>query len=384
MATVVNAGKVKLNNGQIINAKNGEWHDGQQYWDNTLSAPGVINTKSNQQGAGQRVSNEVIAQTSPNNVSYIQKQQQTYQPSATSQPLPPATPQPAPSVNAGNFSQAGTTSSGETTPTVTGFNQPTIDLPSFYKNLYTQSGISELEKEYLDKEKAFIEAKGTNNDNPFLSEGKRVGREAKLQKLFDERTANLKNDIATKKADIETQLNIQTKQFDINSQQAKLALDQFNTLLGLGAFNNASGEDIAQITRATGLSSSMIRGAIDKSSKKDVKTSVISFDDGTNQGFAVVNTETGEVINKQNIATSKPKATTEGQKSDSVRSKAGQLLEKYRNSYGHVSGSIWQQILAAYIQDGGTREDFVKNFSQYTDPNRGDFDTAYGFGIDKR
>ena len=59
-------------------------------------------------------------------------------------------------------------------------------------------------------------------------------------------------------------------------------------------------------------------------------------------------------------------------------------MEKYKNSYGHVDYRIWQQILAAYMQDGGTRDDFIKNFGQYTDPNRDDFDTAYGFSIDKR
>jgi len=54
--------------------QNGAWYSGQQYWNGTLSAPGVINSQSDQQGAGQAVSQEVISQTSPSNASYIQGQ----------------------------------------------------------------------------------------------------------------------------------------------------------------------------------------------------------------------------------------------------------------------------------------------------------------------
>lgn len=52
----------------------GGWYSGRQYWNGTLSAPGVINSQSDQQGAGQAVSQEVISQTNPSNASYIQGQ----------------------------------------------------------------------------------------------------------------------------------------------------------------------------------------------------------------------------------------------------------------------------------------------------------------------
>lgn len=71
MATVVGSGKVKLNNGQTITAEQGAWYDGQQYWGGTLSEVGVINSLSNQVGAGQRVSDEVIKQSNPANLTYI-------------------------------------------------------------------------------------------------------------------------------------------------------------------------------------------------------------------------------------------------------------------------------------------------------------------------
>lgn len=43
--------------------KQGAWYEGRQYWNGSLSAPNVIHSESNQQGAGQAVSAEVRAQS---------------------------------------------------------------------------------------------------------------------------------------------------------------------------------------------------------------------------------------------------------------------------------------------------------------------------------
>ena len=43
--------------------QNGGWYGGQQFMNGTFSAPGVINSQSNQQGAGQAVSNAVNNQS---------------------------------------------------------------------------------------------------------------------------------------------------------------------------------------------------------------------------------------------------------------------------------------------------------------------------------
>lgn len=206
---------------------------------------------------------------------------------------------------------------------------PSIDLPGIYKGLFDQSGISQTQDEYdslanqlTKRQEALNAAKATINDNPWYSEATRVGRVRKLDEIAQNDMGTLTNQqrvlqdkMATAKADIETQLNIQTKQFDINSAQAQQAFQQFNTLLAAGALDNASGEDIASLTRATGVPSSMIRSAIQVSQdakKKDIPTSIMQFDDGKNQGFAVINAQTGEVISKQNIAGSKPTKTGGG------------------------------------------------------------------------
>ena len=291
----------------------GGWYSGRQYWNGTLSDPGVIHPESNQQGAGQAVSSEVNQQTSvaaglaPNaNQDYI---------NALNAKQAAATPvKQTPTGTGGSYAGGSTSGSGSVrpvTPLVDTLNIAArapqgLDLPNLYKSLQANSGISDIETQLSTLTKANNDAMSKINDNPWLSEATRVGRISKLATDYENKAAALKGDIAVKKADIETQLNLQTKQFDIQSQQAQQAMSQYNALLQSGALDNATGEDIASITRSTGLSSAMIYGAINSKKVNDIKTSTVSFDDGTNQGFAVINSQTGEIISRQIVAASKP------------------------------------------------------------------------------
>ena len=197
-------------------------------------------------------------------------------------------------------------------------NQPEINLPQLYEQLYAGSGIRDIESDLNAKTMAYNEQVAKIKDNPYLSEATMTGRISKLDQKFSADRQAIQNNISMKKADIETQLNIQTKQFDINSQQAKTAWDQFNNLLSSGALDNASGEDIANLTRATGISSSMIQSAVGVSKAKNApkvekaSTRVIQVDDGTNVNAVVINKDTGEVINRQVIGQSKPAKPTKG------------------------------------------------------------------------
>jgi len=217
-------------------------------------------------------------------------------------------------------------------------NQPTINLPEIYDTLQADSGITELEAKLSAQTQSFNDAQSKINDNPFLSEASRVGRVQKLQLDFNANTQGIRDDIATQKADIETKLNIQMKQFDINSDQASQALDQFQVLLGSGALNNASGEDIANITRATGLSSSMIQSAIQASQKEDVQTSVINWDDGENQGFSIINTQTGEIIKSDTIAQSEPSSPGGGTSTGNIES---QFADEAKTIKGQSVDGTW-------------------------------------------
>lgn len=282
----------------------GGWYDGQQYWNGTFSAPGVINSQSNQVGAGQAVSNAVIGQTNSANVPYIQKQQSS--PSYTPTAPTPSAPTP----------QAPTTTA-TVTPTATGGQAPSVfapaplDLNATYQGLVSSAGLTAKDSEIAQKKQQATAAKAQINDNPFLSEATRVGRVAKIDQLANDTIGNLQNEVATKRADIQMQLELQTKQFDINSQQAQLNLSQFNSLLTMGALDNASPEDIANITRSTGLSSSVIANAINSKKVSGYETSTKSFDDGTNEGFIIYTIDPmGNVVSQSKQVTGKstPKA----------------------------------------------------------------------------
>lgn len=314
--------------------KQGGWYSGRQYWAGTLSEPGAIHPQSDQPGAGQPVSPEVIAQTAPENVQYIEEQKgkaatAAYAPAATYAPGAPSPGVPTPGAPA-----PGAEMPGITTP-------ETINLPELYKSLYESAGISKLEEEYSTKEKEFIEAKAKINDNPFLSEATRVGRIAKIESLFAERTANLQRDILTKKADVEMQLNLQTKQFDIESTAAQQALDRFNVLLSMGALDDASGEAIASLTRSTGIPSTMIYSAIKASKAKNIQTSVVTWSDGTNDYF-VTTDQYGNIVNRTLIG---PTAK---------EPRIGTATERYQATI--------RDSAIADLQAGITSEDFARKY----------------------
>jgi len=368
--------------------KEGGWYAGRQYIGGTLSDVNTIHPGSSQVGAGQQVSQEVVKasgalqnKTLPQMNQYFD-QQRAVQPK-TAMPVNTGVPGGGVSAGGGMPSAGGGTGAGGTmTPTAS------LNLPELYKNLYDQSGITEMELALAEKEKGFTEAKGKINDNPYLSEATRGGRVAKLETLHAERTKNERDQIATKRADIETQLNLQTKQFDINSQVAQQAMSQFNTLLSMGALDNASGDTIAEITRSTGIPSDAIYSAINAQKQKNIKTEVItSTNDAGVVTVSVIDLTTGQVINQSslgavgNAQTGGGSKATVTEKQQSLNSNMITALESVKNSYGHVGPKDWQGAMASYIANyegsGDARQIFINNFQQYADPNRGDFDQVY-------
>lgn len=298
MAQVV-GDKVKLDSGQVITPSQGGWYDGQQYWGGTLSAKGVINSLSDQVGAGQKVSDEVNAQSAAAQGKTVEEFKKYLATPNKNTPNP--TPARAPGVV--DLTEGAAASAGGgigITPAAT------LNLPDLYKSLTESSGVAEAEAGLKKKADEFQKAQMQINDNPFLSEATRVGRVAKLTTDYNTSIKNEQDALAMKKQDIATQLELATKQFDINSSASKQALDQFNVLLQSGALAGASGNDIAAITKATGISSSMIQTAIQAQSKKDMKTSVSTVDDGTTVWSVVIDSNTGDIISKQELAKSKP------------------------------------------------------------------------------
>jgi hypothetical protein len=286
MAKVVN-GKVILNNGKVITPETGGFYDGAQYWNGTLGNPGEFNSQNNQ--AGQQ--GQAAVATQDQNFINQQRQQQNLPAQTYAQPSQPGVP---------NFDGGGGGAGGGYG---TMFNQPSIDLNALNDKFTNDSGIKAKQDQLAQMEKDFVTAKGNNNDNPFLNEASRVGRQAKLEQLHVERTANLQNEIATSKADIQSKLDIASKQFDINSQQSQQAFSQLNQLISAGALQNASGEDIASITRATGVPSSMLYSIINKQKQDSAvkPTLVNSTKDNGEVIISAIDPATGKVINQTSL-----------------------------------------------------------------------------------
>lgn len=193
---------------------------------------------------------------------------------------------------------------GGTLPTTGTLKAP--DLTSMYTDLSNQNGISTLEQQIANKQAAYTAQQAKINDNPFLSEASRVGRNQRLTSDFNANIANDQTALAQKKADVNTQLGLATQQFSLDSQAVQQGLNQFNSLLNAGALNNASPATISTISQQTGLSADMIQSAVNaKTAADQPKPQIIPYDDGTNQGYVVVNPTTGQIINKQVIGTSK-------------------------------------------------------------------------------
>ena len=330
--------------------KTGGWYGGYQYWNGTFaSQAGQIHPASDQQGAGETVSEEVNiqgdvaqGQVEGTNQAYINEQNAVNTP------------------NTPGLSMPGSSTSGSNTPgSSSALAQPQedVDFTAIYKNIQQNSGVADLQNDYLEKERQFIEAKNKINDNPFLSEATRVGREAKITELFNERTANIQNEIAMKKADIEIETELALKQIDFNSQQSQIAFEQLNSLIASGAFNNASGELIAEWTRRTGISSDMIMSAVEASSKEDIETSIrYSTADSGEETVSVINSQTGEIISQKSLGFV---GNAQGGGSDVSDSEA-KLLIKQDLLNDARQGVTWDQIYSSGITYIGDVEELYQ------------------------
>lgn len=332
----------------------GGWYNGRQYWGGTLSDPGQIHPMSNQVGAGQLVSKEVNLQSDqaqgnkPGDIErYLESQRQKQVKTLGTTPTG-MTPATTGATSAGFSTGMTGTSAGLTAGA--GVTAP-INLPSIYQGLYESSGISGREGELVNLEKQYLEAKGKISDNPFLSASMVDQRLQRLEQKYKEQTDPIRSEIAMKRADIETQLNLQSKQFDINSQASRDALNYFNTLLEAGALTNASGEDIAQLTMMTGIPSSALQSAIKTSQEKNKDTQVItSTADSGEVTVSVIDKQSGQIISQSSLGMIGNKQTggsgaTQTQQTQQIKA---QLAQDARDGIPLVDYSGGHSILSIY------------------------------------
>ena len=390
----------------------GGWYNGRQYWNGSLSEPGQIHPSSNQAGAGQNVSQEVVNQSDPlqnqptgTNWEYLQQQQQQAQQNQNQQ---------------GQTGQVVTTGNGMSQGTGLGVdigsmfgtgegggNSSSLNLQSLYDSIMNSpemqslnTNLSNAQAEIDRETQAYNQAVSQVQDNPMYSASTMVGKIAKIDDKYGRNMNRLmakkqmeQDNINKMKADAEVKMNIAMKQYDINKQEYQDRLGLFNSLLQSGAFLNASGTDIASMAIATGLPTSMIENMINKQKSDNVKPQVItSTDDNGNVTVSVIDANTGDIIGQNSLGQidttrntgSGSGGGTAGERQQAIVAQAGQYLNSQKNSYGHVSPQIWDMARQAWINEGLDLEDFYKKFRHMTDPNRGDFESAYGITIDFR
>lgn len=325
----------------------GGWYQGRQYWNGTLSEPGVIHPLSNQQGAGQAVSKEVVQQTKPENWEYLQRlRQQSNLPPLPQQPKPQQQSRPSFQPQQGTGTNLNIQSMLP--------QKPKIDLMALYNKYFNTQEIKDLENKIKQREQAYNDAISQINDNPFYSEATRVGRIAKLTDQYQRDVSLLQDNLAKTKADAQVKMNLETKQYDINSQEYKEKINLLNSFLERGAMVNASGQEIADFAVALGVPTSFIQSIIDKQkeeieyTKKEreaklkelTKPKLITETDNSGNVWVVAIDEyTGDIIKRTSLGqigkgkTGSEETGLTPSKLLSIKARAGQILEEVDTNY---------------------------------------------------
>jgi len=224
---------------------------------------------------------------------------------------------PIPSTAGGRAGTTGTSPAG------------TLDLNAMYETAMGGE-IADIEKQITDKQSALTQAMANINDNPYYSEATRTGQLAKLQDRANTEIQTLQNQLTMKKADLQTQLNIATQQYNIQSQEYQNNLNRLNLLISTGAIAGASAEDIAQISEATGMGTSMVQSIISKVNEgnRNLQTSTDNAGNVT-----IFDANTGAIVNR---ISGIGKASTSSTKEDEIKplkdtdvAKAREILSIY-------------------------------------------------------
>lgn len=115
--------------------------------------------------------------------------------------------------------------------------------------------------------------------------------------------------------------------------------------------------------------------------KIDPKANIISTSENNGQIQVLLRNADGS-MSLQKYGTANTGSNAKAGTSEAFSNALGEMSKKVTgklNSYGDISPKDWQSALSAWLGAGFKRDDFIKNFGQYADTNRGDFQSAYGF-----
>lgn len=177
-----------------------------------------------------------------------------------------------------------------------------VNLNSIYQSALNDPKLLSLQDELNKKKQARDEAVAGENNNPFYTEATRVGKINSINEKANAEINTLSDQISEMKADAQIKVNIANQQYNIDDNNYKNQLQKLNLLISSGAITNASSSDIASISQATGLTTSMVKGIIAKAKEDSIPSNVItSTDDNGNVTVSVINTKTGQVIAQNSL-----------------------------------------------------------------------------------
>ena len=303
------------------------------------------------------------------------------------------------------------------TPTSTGTTnvslptRPTIDLASEYKSLYESLGLTELkanveakQQELLALRSATDEAIALVNENPWASAATTVGRIAKVESQYESKASVITAQAALEQqkytdatSELNTQLSLKTQQYQYDTANFDSNLAQLNTLLDMGALDNASLSSLETIGSQVGMSADMISSMITAQKNSKVNPTLIQNTD--NNGvvtLTLVDSNTGNVLNQTSLGAVDSYSTTKISSSQTKEDTLSTLDDAMyglsqanldwaqqqgweTKGYSYIWPDQWKEAFRDWqLQTGGSYEAFKKRYSSYIDPNQAD---DYDIGV---
>lgn len=407
----------------------GGWYEGKQYWNGQLGPKGVV-MNPGESGYGKKVSDEVAAQTNPNNVSYLK--------------LPESKSAVTPFLNdyqTGFYNQAGS-------PEVRGVQSPeeimsglkgsgllpqgqapvAPSLVEQYGKLREQSGIGAIEtsiselKAEQDAIASQLQVNKTAETGKPVAKNVIQGRISQQEQEAQDQYDFVSRKLARKQEEMNSalgniQMIMQFTQTDYQNAsqsyntQFEQAISTINLVRGIQqdqkddmqrAQDNARANAQIMVNMITKGNLSLDNLPPDQQAqlnKLEVQAglplgffSAVKMDANANVLFTNTNNGITQVgirnadgtVSVQSYGT-KSSGSGSGAKpgsSEALAEATAQMAQKIgsrANSYGHIGPNDWQEALSRWLAAGFKREDFIKNFGQYADYNRGDFQSVYGF-----
>lgn len=409
----------------------GAWYSGRQYWNGTLSSPGVINSQSNQQGAGQAVSPEVVAASNP------------------AQGLPAGTNE---NYLAGLINTDKLGSTGDVTANLNQFqsdlfgnaSKPEVKVPTMeelkgivtpeggapaplnrvekFEDLRLSQGVAELETTLNDIKAQEDELNAQFRQQKTAERGKTVpmnvieGRIGEEERTYLERQdylgrqksrvvdeLNTKYNVinqymnfysldyqdAVKKYDTEFQNNL--AMYGIILDQEKLKVDQWykdqaiattNLQMYMNAitagnlnYSSLSGDQKMMISKLEAQSGVPI-GFV-SNLQISPKDKILSFSEDKTQAMIMGDNGEFKVINT-GLRKSGSGKLTEAEQNKAAQKEMSTFLSKQANDYGHVTGDTYTYARNKWVAEtGSTPDKFDEIFRGYRDPYNPDQYAVY-------